>query len=71
MTLGNLDKGKYYIEKVEGLMLDDGSLPELYFAGDYVDENGNNYNKNCPLAWTQSMYVQSVEMYERLSGEII
>lgn len=65
-TLGDLDKGKYYIDKVESLMLEDCSLPELYFHGDYTDEKGNNYNKNCPLAWTQSMYIQSVEMYNEL-----
>jgi GH15 family glucan-1,4-alpha-glucosidase len=67
MTIGDLDKGKYYIDKVESLMVEDCSLPELYFHGDYTDEKGNNYNKNCPLAWTQSMYVQSVEMYYKLT----
>ncbi|MGM7720614.1 glycoside hydrolase family 15 protein [uncultured Metabacillus sp.] len=67
MTMGNLEKGKYYIERTEKLILDDGNIPELYFAGDYRDEYGNNYNENNPLCWSVSMHIQAVEMYEKLN----
>lgn len=68
MTLGNLAKGKEYIDRTEKLVLENGFIPELYYAGEYKDEYGNNYNKNNPLGWAVSMHVQAIEMYERLSG---
>lgn len=63
MKIGEFIKAKTYIDKVESVMLDDGRLPELYFAGNYKDEKGNNYNGNTPLIWSNAMYVQAKEMY--------
>lgn len=63
LTLGNLDKAKYYIDRTEELILEDGRIPELYFAGDYKDEYGNNYNKNTPLLWSSAMHIQAKENY--------
>jgi GH15 family glucan-1,4-alpha-glucosidase len=69
MTLGNLEKGKEYIDRTEKLVLENGNIPELYYAGDYKDEHGNNYNTNNPLCWAISMHIQAIEMYERLMIE--
>jgi GH15 family glucan-1,4-alpha-glucosidase len=69
MTIGNLEKGKEYIDRTEKLVLENGYIPELYYAGDYKDEYGNGYNKNNPLGWAVSMHIQAIEMYERLNNE--
>jgi phosphorylase kinase alpha/beta subunit len=69
MTIGNFKKGKEYIDRTEKLVLENGYIPELYFAGDYKDEDGNNYNKNNPLGWAISMHIQAIEMYEGLNNE--
>jgi phosphorylase kinase alpha/beta subunit len=69
MTIGDLEKGKYYIERTEELVLENGYIPELFYPGDYKDEYGNNFNKNNPLGWAVSMHIQAIEMYERMSGK--
>lgn len=61
MELGNLDKAKEYIKRTEELMLEDGSLPELYFA------NSDKYNGNTPLGWCSAMYILAKERLEELS----
>jgi len=66
MMIGDLEKGKYYIDRTEKLILDNGYIPELYYHGDYKDEYGNNYNKNNPLGWAVAMHIQAIEMYNRL-----
>lgn len=55
MELGNYDKAEEYIQRTEQIMLEDGSLPELYFA------NSNKYNGNTPLGWGNSIYIIAKE----------
>ena len=45
------DKYAYYIKKTIQAMNYKGELPELYYA------DGKKYNENCPLAWSQAMYM--------------
>ena len=64
LHLGNPEKAKEYIEWTESIMLGDGSLPELYFAGQ------NKYNGNTPLGWANSMYILAKEAYlETMNNE--
>jgi phosphorylase kinase alpha/beta subunit len=60
MELGNIEKAQEYIKRTEDVMLEDGSLPELYFA------NSNKYNGNTPLGWANSMYILAKESLEEL-----
>lgn len=55
MELGNYDKARYYIKKTEEVMLEDGSLPELYYAGT------NIANPNTPLGWGNALYIVAKE----------
>ena len=55
MSLGSIEKAKEYIGRTEEVMLDNGALPELYFA------NTNVYNGNTPLGWSSGMYILAVE----------
>ena len=57
LHLGNPEKAKEYLEWTESIMLEDGSLPELYFAGQ------NKYNGNTPLGWANSLYILAKEAY--------
>jgi GH15 family glucan-1,4-alpha-glucosidase len=59
LELGNFEKAKQYITKTENVMLNDGSLPELYFA------RSNSYNSNTPLGWGSAMYILARERYGR------
>lgn len=58
MELGNLQSAKKYIKKAEEVMLEDGSMPELYFS------KSNKYNGNTPLGWGNALYVLAKERYE-------
>jgi phosphorylase kinase alpha/beta subunit len=58
MRLGNKEKAKYYLQKQEDVMLEDSSIPELYYSG------SNDWNGNTPLAWTQAMYIVAREYLE-------
>jgi GH15 family glucan-1,4-alpha-glucosidase len=60
MELGNIDKAKEYIRRTEEVMLEDGSLPELYFA------NSEKYNGNTPLGWSNAMFILAKERLEEL-----
>lgn len=55
MELGNYSKAKYYIDRTEGVMLENGSLPELYFA------DSDRFNVNQPLGWSNAMYILAKE----------
>jgi GH15 family glucan-1,4-alpha-glucosidase len=55
MELGNLDKAKEYVRWTESIALEDGSLPEGYFA------NTNEPNPNTPLGWSNAMYILAKE----------
>jgi hypothetical protein len=58
-TIGELDKAKYYLEKAESVMLEDGSLPEIIMADGTV-------NPNSPLLWGNSLYIQAKEGLDKL-----
>lgn len=45
------DKYAFYMRKAMQAMNEKGEMPELYYA------NGNEYNENCPLAWSQALFV--------------
>jgi phosphorylase kinase alpha/beta subunit len=63
MELGNYDKAQEYIKRTEDVMLEDGRLPELYFADSSVHNNNN------PLGWSNAMYILAKEKYEQVKGE--
>lgn len=45
------DKYAFYMRKTIKAMNEKGELPELYYA------DGKGYNENCPLAWSQALFV--------------
>ncbi len=45
------DKYAHYMRKTMEAMNGKGELPELFYA------DGNQYNENCPLAWSQALFV--------------
>lgn len=53
--LGNVDKAKHYLSEFEKVVLEDGSIPELYFA------RTDKYNVNTPLCWANAMYIVAKE----------
>jgi GH15 family glucan-1,4-alpha-glucosidase len=55
MELGNYDKAAEYIKRTEAVMLEDGSIPELYLSG------SDKYNGNTPLGWANSLYILAKE----------
>lgn len=61
MQLGDMSKANHYLDRTEKVMLPDGSLPELYYA------NSDTPNPNTPLLWSNSMYIQAAEMYDKLN----
>ena len=50
-NLNRPDKYAHYMRKAVESMNEKGELPELYYAG------GSKYNENCPLAWSQALFV--------------
>ncbi|WP_314000892.1 glycoside hydrolase family 15 protein [uncultured Paenibacillus sp.] len=58
MQLGDRAKAEYYLRKQEEVMLEDGSIPELYYS------RSNAWNGNTPLAWTQAMYIVAKQAFE-------
>jgi phosphorylase kinase alpha/beta subunit len=61
MELGNISKAEEYIRRTEEIMLEDGSLPELYYS------NSDKYNGNTPLGWANALYIIAKE---KLNGII-
>ncbi|MEK6984732.1 MAG: glycoside hydrolase family 15 protein [Nanoarchaeota archaeon] len=53
--LNKPDKYAYYMRKTMAAMNEKGELPELYYA------DGKEYNENCPLAWSQALFVASLK----------
>jgi len=49
------DKYSYYMRKTMQAMNENGELPELYYS------DGKQYNENCPLAWSQAMFVAGLK----------
>lgn len=66
LYLGDTEKAKYYLDRTEEIVLPDGSMPELYFAGK------NEYNGNTPLGWGNAMLIMAHQMYaEAIQNEQI
>lgn len=59
IQLGDYHRAEEYIEMTERIILPDGSIPELYYAGT------NQYNPNTPLGWANALYLVAKE---RLPG---
>ena len=49
------DKYAYYMRKTMEAMNEKGELPELYYA------DGKEHNENCPLAWSQALFVAGLK----------
>jgi phosphorylase kinase alpha/beta subunit len=49
--LGRLDKYSFYMRKAVSSMNEKGELPELYYA------KSNIHNENCPLGWSQALFI--------------
>ena len=49
------DKYAFYMRKTMEAMNEKGELPELYYA------DSNEHNENCPLAWSQALFVASLK----------
>ena len=49
------DKYAFYMRKTTEAMNEKGELPELYYS------DGNQHNENCPLAWSQALFVASLK----------
>lgn len=58
--IGNVDQALKYIKKTEDVMLENGSLPELYFA------KSSSFNNNTPLGWGSALYILAKERVARL-----
>ena len=54
--MNNPSKYVFYMRKTIEAMNEKGELPELYFA------DGNEYNENCPLAWSQALFVAGLKI---------
>ena len=52
--LNKPDKHAFYMRKTMSAMNEKGELPELYYA------DGSGSNENCPLAWSQALFVASL-----------
>ena len=57
MELGNYFRAWDYIDRTEGVMLEDGNLPELYYA------KTNTWNGNTPLGWSNALYILAKERF--------
>lgn len=55
LKFGDLDKARMYVKRTENVMLSNGALPELYYAG------STDYNGNTPLGWSNSLYILAKE----------
>lgn len=59
LELGNYERAQMFIERTEQVMLSDGSLPELYYAG------SDEPNPNTPLGWANALYIVAKERLQR------
>ena len=65
MELGGLTEAEAYMQRTEDVMLEDGALPELYFAG------SDRYNGNSPLGWSNALYlVAERELWSMKCGQL-
>lgn len=61
MELGNYQRAAAYVQRTEEVMLENGSLPELYYA------NTDEANPNTPLGWANAMYVVAKERLREMA----
>ena len=54
--LNKPDKYALYMRKTIEALNEKGELPELYYA------DGKDYNENCPLAWSQALFVAGLKI---------
>ena len=52
------DKYAFYMRKTIQVMNEKGELPELYYA------NSQEHNENCPLAWSQALFVVGLKDWD-------
>lgn len=62
MELGSHDTAREYLERTEKVMLENGALPELYYA------NSDEYNGNCPLGWSNALYIVAKEQLTEIEN---
>lgn len=58
MQFGDYETAKKYLDWTESVMLENGNLPELYYAGTDVA------NPNTPLGWSNAMYILAKEKFD-------
>ena len=56
--LNRPDKYAFYMRKTMEVMNKQGELPELYYA------DGKQHNENCPLAWSQALFVAGLKGFD-------
>ena len=61
MEVGSFDKAEEYIKRSYGVMLENGAMPELYYA------NSNEYNKNTPLGWSNALVIIAQEKFDAIN----
>ena len=62
MRVDNMRQADMYIKKTEEVMLENGYLPELYYA------RTNEFNVNNPLGWSNALYIIAKEKFEAMKG---
>lgn len=58
--VGDLEKSRYYLKKTYEVSLEDGRLPELYYA------KTDRYNENNPLGWSNALFIVAKEKLGKL-----
>jgi phosphorylase kinase alpha/beta subunit len=53
--IGDLFVARHFVKRLESVMLEDGSVPELYYS------KTDKYNGNTPLGWANSLYIIAKE----------
>lgn len=61
MEVGSFDKAEEYIKRSYSVMLENGAMPELYYA------NSNEYNKNTPLGWSNALVIIAQEKFDAIN----
>lgn len=59
--LNRPDKYAFYMRKTLEVLNEKGELPELYYA------DGKAYNENCPLAWSQALFLVGLKEFNSAS----
>jgi phosphorylase kinase alpha/beta subunit len=59
--LNRPDKYAFYMRKTLEVINEKGELPELYYA------DGKAYNENCPLVWSQALFLVGLKEFDLVS----